>query len=83
MARRDPRGITHPSVDQLTARAGGRFQLAVTAAKRARQLVAFYGQLGEGLLEYNGPVVIPRPGEKPLSTAFREIGEGLIVSERR
>ena len=35
-------------------------------------------QLGEGLLEYVGPLVEPGPREKPLSIAMREIHAGLL-----
>ena len=42
------------------------------AAKRARQINAYYAQLGEGLLEYVGPLVETRVQEKPLSIALRD-----------
>ena len=79
--RPDPDGISRPSVDHLTAHSGGRYQLSVAAARRTRQLVAFYGQLDEStLLEYTGPVVAPRrPREALLSIALREISDGLIT----
>ena len=43
------------------------------AAKRVRQINAYYAQLGEGLLESVGPLVETQPQEKPLSIALREI----------
>jgi DNA-directed RNA polymerase subunit omega len=51
------------------------------AAKRARQINAYYAQLGEGLLEYVGPLVETRVQEKPLSIALREIRERLLIAE--
>ena len=51
------------------------------AAKRARQINAYYSQLGEGLLEYVGPLVETYVQEKPLSIAMREIDAGLLTSE--
>ena len=48
------------------------------AAKRARQINAYYAQLGEGLLEYVGPLVETRVQEKPLSIALREIRQRLL-----
>ena len=51
----------------------------IFAAKRARQINAYYSQLGEGLLEYVGPLVETAPQEKPLSIALREINEGLLT----
>ena len=50
----------------------------IIAAKRARQINAYYSQLGEGLLEYVGPLVETAPQEKPLSIALREINADLI-----
>ena len=48
------------------------------AAKRARQINAYYAQLGEGLLEYVGPLVETRVQEKPLSIALREIRQRML-----
>ena len=50
----------------------------IEAAKRARQINAYYSQLGEGLLEYVGPLVDTHVQEKSLSVALREINEGLL-----
>ena len=50
----------------------------IMAAKRARQINAYYAQLGEGLLEYVGPLVETRVQEKPLSIALREIRQRLL-----
>ena len=52
------------------------------ASKRARQINAYYAQLGEGLLEYVGPLVETRVQEKPLSIALREISERLLTGEK-
>jgi DNA-directed RNA polymerase subunit omega len=59
-----------------------KYQLVIMAAKRARQINAYYSQLGEGLLEYVGPLVETRVQEKPLSIALREVREGLLSVER-
>jgi DNA-directed RNA polymerase subunit omega len=53
----------------------------IYAAKRARQINAYFSQLGEGLLEYVGPLVDTRVDEKPLSVALREINAGLLTAE--
>jgi len=50
-------GITNPPIDQLLDAAGSKYSLVLYAAKRARQINAYYSQLGEGLLEYVGPLV--------------------------
>jgi DNA-directed RNA polymerase subunit omega len=54
----------------------------IYAAKRARQINAYYSQLGEGLLEYVGPLVETGVQEKPLSIALREINAGLLTHEQ-
>jgi DNA-directed RNA polymerase subunit omega len=77
----NPIGITKPPIDQLLERADSKYQLVVFAAKRARQINAYYSQLNEGLLEYVGPLVDTRPQEKPLSIAMREIDAGLLTIE--
>jgi DNA-directed RNA polymerase subunit omega len=71
-------GITNPPIDELLTRSDSKYKLVLFAAKRARQINAYYSQLGEGLLEYVGPLVEPGPREKPLSIAMREIQSGLL-----
>jgi DNA-directed RNA polymerase subunit omega len=71
-------GITYPPIDELLTRASSKYALSIYAAKRARQINDYYAQLGEGLLEYVGPLVEPLPKEKPLSIAMREISGGLL-----
>ena len=77
----NPIGITKPPIDQLLERADSKYQLVVFAAKRARQINAYYSQLNEGLLENVGPLVDTHPQEKPLSIAMREIDAGLLTIE--
>ena len=76
-----PEGITNPPIDDLLVAADSKYALVIYAAKRARQINAYYSQLGEGLLEYVGPLVETHVQEKPLSVALREINEGLLVAE--
>ena len=76
-----PEGITNPPIDELLRAADSKYALVIYAAKRARQINAYYSQLGEGLLEYVGPLVETHVQEKPLSVALREINEGLLVAE--
>jgi DNA-directed RNA polymerase subunit omega len=75
-----PEGITHPSIDALLEKTDSKYSLVIYASKRARQINAYYSQLGEGLLEYVGPLVETHVQEKPLSIAMREIDAGLLVS---
>ena len=74
-------GITSPSIDELLEKSTSKYSLVIFAAKRARQVNAYYSQLGEGLLEYVGPLVDTHVQEKPLSIALREINDGLVTAE--
>jgi DNA-directed RNA polymerase subunit omega len=74
-------GITNPPIDGLLDAAGSKYSLVLYAAKRARQINAYYSQIGEGLLEYVGPLVDTYVHEKPLSIALREINDGLLTIE--
>jgi DNA-directed RNA polymerase subunit omega len=76
-----PIGITNPPIDDLLDRTASKYSLVIYASKRARQINAYYSQLGEGLLEYVGPLVEPGHQEKPLSIALREIDAGLLTHE--
>ena len=76
-----PIGITNPPIDELLEATDSKYSLVIYAAKRARQINAYYSQLGEGLLEYVGPLVETRVQEKPLSIALRETRERLLKVE--
>jgi DNA-directed RNA polymerase subunit omega len=77
-----PEGITNPPIDELLSKVDSKYALVLYAAKRARQINAYYSQLGEGLLEYVGPLVDTHVQEKPLSIAMREINADLLTYER-
>ncbi|MCW2567613.1 MAG: DNA-directed polymerase subunit omega, partial [Mycobacterium sp.] len=77
-----PEGITNPPIDELLDKTSSKYALVIYAAKRARQINAYYSQLGEGLLEYVGPLVETSPQEKPLSIALREINGNLLTHEQ-
>jgi DNA-directed RNA polymerase subunit omega len=66
----NPEGITNPPIDELLERTSSKYALVIFAAK-----------LGEGLLEYVGPLVETTPQEKSLSIALREINAGLLTAE--
>ena len=69
-------GITNP-----LEKADSKYRLVLYSAKRARQINAYYSQLGEGLLEYVGPLLETGVEEKPLSIALREINADLLTVE--
>jgi DNA-directed RNA polymerase subunit omega len=72
-------GITNPPIDDLLTHSDSKYKLVLYAAKRARQINAYYSQLGEGLLDYVGPLVETTVQEKPLSIALREVNAGLLT----
>ncbi len=74
-------GVTNPPIDDLLTKTDSKYQLVLYSAKRARQINAYYSQLGEGLLEYVGPLVETHVQEKPLSIALREIDGDLLTCE--
>lgn len=75
-----PEGITNPPIDGLIDRAGSKYQLVIYAAKRAREINAYYSQLDSGALENVGPLIdqVDR-NEKPMSIALREIAADKLV----
>ena len=76
-----PEGIINPPIDDLLNVVDSKYGLVIMASKRARQINAYFAQLGEGMLEYVGPLVETRVQEKPLSIALREINSGLLTHE--
>ena len=64
-------GVTNPSIDDLLTKTDSKYQLVLYSAKRARQINAYYSQLGEGLLDLDRPVaqIVPwlaaNPGITP------------------
>jgi DNA-directed RNA polymerase subunit omega len=70
--------MMNPSIEELLDRAGSKFSLVTLSAMRARQINAYFNQLGEGL----GAIVPPQVtsvARKPLSIAFEEISGDKIV----
>ena len=74
----NPEGITNPPIDDLLEKVDSKYRLVIFAVKRARQINAYYSQLGEGLLENVGPLVTAALQEKPLSIALREMRDGML-----
>ncbi len=71
--------MMNPRVEDLLERAGSKFRLVTLGSMRARQINAYYGQLGEGL----GAMIPPQVtsvARKPLSIAFEEIAADKIVA---
>ena len=49
--------MIHPPIEDVLEQTGGRFDLVVVAARRARQINAYFNQLGEGIGHYVPPQV--------------------------
>ncbi|MBK5267284.1 MAG: DNA-directed RNA polymerase subunit omega [Acidimicrobiia bacterium] len=58
--------------------AGGRFNLVVLASRRARQINAYYNELGGGIGHYVPPQVHSL-SRKPLTISFEEIAAEKVV----
>ncbi|MBI2705337.1 MAG: DNA-directed RNA polymerase subunit omega [Actinobacteria bacterium] len=64
--------MMNPKVEVLLSKVDSKFKLVTLGATRARQINAYFGQLGEGL----GAAIPPQVtsvARKPLSIAFEEI----------
>ena len=75
--------MIEPSIDDLLERVDSKYSLVTLSAKRAREINAYYSQLGEGRGEYVPPLV--ETGglrNKPLSIALEEIAEDKVTFER-
>jgi DNA-directed RNA polymerase subunit omega len=69
--------ITIARIDDLVDKVDSTFTLVHLAAKRAREINAYYAQLGEGLGQYVPPLVSTE-SNKPLSIALEEIAQGKV-----
>jgi DNA-directed RNA polymerase subunit omega len=73
--------MMEPPIEDLLSKVDSKFTLVTLAAKRGRQINAYFSQLGEGL----GSIVPPQVtsvSRKPLSIALEEVAAGKIVSVR-
>jgi DNA-directed RNA polymerase subunit omega len=70
--------MIQPPIGRVLEKTNSRFALVVLAARRARQINAYFNQLGEGLGGYVPPQVHSM-SRKPLSIAFEEIDNDKVV----
>jgi DNA-directed RNA polymerase subunit omega len=80
MAERRPT-MMDPPVEVLLDRVDSKFTLVSLAAKRGRQVISYFNQLGEGL----GSIVPPQVtslSRKPLSIALEEVAAAKITYHR-
>lgn len=68
-----------PPIEKLVDKVGGRFDLVVVAARRARDINNYYTQLGGGIGQYAPPQVLSQ-SQKPLTIALEEIAADKLTS---
>lgn len=78
----DNTSMIEPQVEVLLDAAGSKFRLVTLGSRRARQINAYFGQLGEGLGS-SIPPQVTSTARKPLSIAFEEIAAEKIVPIER
>ncbi|MDQ3983126.1 MAG: DNA-directed RNA polymerase subunit omega [Actinomycetota bacterium] len=76
--------MIEPKIETLLTEVDSKYTLVILAAKRSRQINAYFSQLGEGVAEYTPPQVPLSPDKAPkaLSIALQEISEGSVAYER-
>jgi DNA-directed RNA polymerase subunit omega len=76
--------VIEPKIETLLEAADSKYTLVILAAKRSRQINAYFSQLGEGVAEYTPPQVAldPERAPKALSIALQEISGGDVTFER-
>jgi DNA-directed RNA polymerase subunit omega len=71
--------MMNPKIEELMSKVDSKFKLVTLGSLRARQINAYFGQLGEGL----GSTIPPQVtsvARKPLSIAFEEIASDKIIA---
>lgn len=75
--------MIYPKIEDFTDKVDSRYTLVVLASKRARQINAYYAQLGQGIREFVPPQVSSLgDNAKALSIALEEIGAGKFSWDR-
>ena len=70
--------MINPPIEDLLDTVDSKFTLVTLAARRARNINSYFGQLGDGL-GHMVPPQVSSVSRKPLSIAFEEIAEHKIV----
>lgn len=76
--------MIEPKIETLLEDVDSKYTLVILAAKRSRQINAYFSQLGEGVAEHTPPQVPLSPDRAPkaLSIALQEISEDKVTYER-
>ena len=70
--------LINPEIEGLLDKTDSKFRLVILAARRARQITSYFGQLGEGL-GASVPPQVTSTSRKPLSIALEEVAVDKIV----
>ena len=70
--------MIEPPIGRVLSKTDSRFGLVVLAARRARQINAYFNQLGEGIGSYVPPQVHSL-SRKPLSISLEEIDNDKVI----
>ena len=70
--------LVNPEIEGLLGKTDSKFRLVILAARRARQITSYFGQLGEGL-GASVPPQVTSTSRKPLSIALEEVAVDKIV----
>lgn len=73
--------MVNPRIEELLSKVDSRFTLVSLGAQRARQINAYFNQLGEGMGS-SVPPQVTSAARKPLSIAFEEIAADKIIPVR-
>ena len=73
------KGSLIATIDELLSKVDSKYTLVHLSARRAREINAYYHQLGEGLHQFVRPLVDHVDSNKPLSIALEEIAAEKIV----
>ena len=73
--------MVNPRIEVLLSKVDSRFTLVSLGAQRARQINAYFNQLGEGQGS-NVPPQVTSLAREPLSIAFEEISADKIIPVR-
>ena len=65
-------------MEQLREHCSNNYSMVIIAAKRARQINAYYHALGEGSYEEYAPPMVPTKSQNQITIALEEIAQGKI-----
>jgi DNA-directed RNA polymerase subunit omega len=80
-AAANQKGSAIATIDDLMSKVDSKYTLVHLSARRAREINAYYHQLGEGIHQFVRPLVENVDSNKPLSIALEEIAQEKIIPQ--